>query len=148
MPESRGCHGTTKKGVACKAPPLRDSDYCIGHTSKETKVSLGFGGPQEGSGRPKKARTVDLMREWVEDHPEAFEVIQDALKAERAIVVGNTKDAYVEYVPDWPTRIIAFKELMDRSYGRAKSSTELTIIPDDLIMREIERLEAQLAEND
>jgi len=144
----RACHGTTKAGNPCSRPPMRDGDYCIGHADKETKEAKGFGGPQQGSGRPRKPRTVDLMREWVEDHPEAFGVIKEALSAKRAIVVGNTKDAYVEYVPDWPTRIVAFKELMDRAYGKSKTFAEHTIITDDVLAQAMRTMEEEFARLD
>lgn len=144
----RSCKGKTKAGKACKAPPVKGHDHCMGHLDRETKEKLGFGGSQPGSGRPRKPRMIDLMREWIEDHPEVFGVVQDALKAERAIVVGNGPTAHTEMVPDWPTRIVAFREIVDRAYGRPHQSSEVTVITEDTIEQAIKELEAQLARND
>lgn len=143
MVTKRTCHGTTRKGTSCKAAPLKDGDHCLAHADAKTRESVGFVAANGKGGRPRKPRVVDLMREWVEEHPEAFGVIQEALKAERAIVVGNTKDAYVEYVPDWPTRIVAFKELMDRAYGKAQSTHH--IVSTDEFMDRVADMEAEFA---
>jgi hypothetical protein len=152
MIAKRKCSGTSKKGTPCRAIPLKPGtvlkgvtvtgNWCSTH-DPDLPESARIQGAQPGAGRPRKPRVVDLMREWVEDHPEAFGVIQEALQADRAVVVGNTKDAYVEYVPDWPTRIVAFKELMDRAYGKPTQSVQ--IVSRDDFMERVADMEAEFA---
>jgi hypothetical protein len=146
----RSCKELNAQGKPCGGAPLAGLDVCIAHADEQTKAKLGFGGAENGAkgGKPRKLRTVDLMREWVEDHPEAFGVIKDALKAEKAVVVGTGPTAALEMVPDWPTRIVAFRELMDRSYGRPVQASEVTVITEDVIDQAIRDLEAELARND
>lgn len=127
MPPTRRCTGTTKAGKPCRANPMKDRDVCLAHADEETRGSARFGGPQPGSGRPPAPRAVDLLRERMEaDLDQVLGPLWDALVADRAIVVGNGPQAYVENVPDHGVRITAVREMLDRSYGKPKQQTEVT----------------------
>jgi siroheme synthase (precorrin-2 oxidase/ferrochelatase) len=71
-----------------------------------------------------------------------------ALEAERSVVVGNGPTAHVETVEDIPTRIAAARELLDRAYGRSKSSSEITLISDDVLAQAMRQMEEEFAELD
>jgi hypothetical protein len=124
---SRRCTATNKHGNPCRSWALKDQRFCLAHADQQTKASRGFGGVQEGGGRPPKPRVVDVLRERIEaDIDKWFAVLTEARDAERAVVVGNGPQAYLEMVPDAGTRLAAFREAFDRVYGKAKQTTELT----------------------
>lgn len=146
---TRDCKGVTKSGKQCKAVPLKDTDYCLAHADEKTRVATGFGAKDRGNGRPRKQRVVDVIRERIEDKvDEMFAILWEAAHAERAVVVGNGPQAYVEMVPDHPTRRAAVAELLDRGYGRPHQSSEVTVITEDVITQAIAKLEAELGGND
>lgn len=123
----RTCKGTTKKGTPCKARPLHDGDFCLAHADEETRESAGFGGAQEGAGRPARPRVVDVIRERIEaDVEKVISVLEEALEATRPVVVGSGEHAEVEMVTDYVVRIHAARELLDRAYGKPKQQTEVT----------------------
>jgi hypothetical protein len=149
MTEKRACKGTTKTGNACKAKPLKDSDYCLAHSDAQTRESTGFIAANGKGGRKPRPREVDVIRERIEEKVGAIsDGLWEATKAEKAVVVGNGPTAYVEYVPDWPTRITAYRELLDRGYGRPTQISEVTVVTEDQLVAEIERMESELASND
>lgn len=125
--EPRRCTELTKNGEPCQGPVLKDATYCLAHAPEEVRQSKGFGGPQEGAGRPKNPRMVDVLRERMEaELDEWLEVLHDARSAERGLVVGNGPTAHVDFVPDHATRLAAFREAFDRAFGKPKQQTELT----------------------
>ena len=120
----RKCKGKTKAGKACKAAPLKGKDVCLAHADEKDRVSTGFG---VTGGRPRKPRVVDVVRERIEeDMDEWYAVLIEARSAMRSVVVGNGPSAYVAEVPDHPTRLRAFAEVMDRAYGKPKQIAELS----------------------
>lgn len=124
----RRCHAITKAGKACKAYPVEGTDHCLAHSDAETRASVGFVA-EAGilGGRPPAPRAVDLVRERVEaEIEEWYQVLLDARGAMKAVVVGHGDDAEIEHVPDHPVRLAAFREVMDRAYGKPKQATEVS----------------------
>lgn len=119
------CAGKNVAGDPCRAHAMRGRDRCIAHAEKEIQASVGFGGAQPGGGRPRNPRAVDVIRERIEaDIDKYLRVPEEALNATR--VVGYNSDGEAIEMPDHPTRLAAFKEILDRSYGRPKQQTEVT----------------------
>ena len=128
MATKRKCTGKTKAGKPCQAAPLKGLDVCLAHADQETRESMGFGGPQEGAGRPRIPRVSELLIAQVEERAEEVaEVLWDALEATAGIVIriGDGKDR-LETGPDHKVRIAAARELLDRTAGKARQSIELT----------------------
>jgi hypothetical protein len=158
MATKRTCEGTTKKGKPCGANPLKPGTVIGGVTvtgkwcrqhDLDLPDSARIGGATPGAGRPRKPREVDVIRESLEARAGMIdEMLREAMLANRAVVVGNGPTAHMEMVPDWPTRITAAREILDRSYGRSKQSSEVTVITEDALTQAITRLEAELAGND
>lgn len=138
----RSCTGTTKTGTPCQAHPLKDADTCLAHSDQETRGSISFGGKQPGGGRPRKPRAVDIWRAKVEAEADQWwSVLTDARSAQRGVVVGDGEHARVEYVDDHPTRLKAFKEAMDRVFGKPMQYVDVTGRTDE---SEVDREIAQL----
>jgi hypothetical protein len=155
MTGTRTCKSTTKAGKRCGANPLKPGtviegvavtgNWCRQH-DQDLPDSARIGGAQPGAGRKPRPRVVDIIRERIDDRAgEVFDALWGALKAERAVVVGNGPSAHVEMVPDYATHIAAARELLDRGYGRPKQSSEVTVITQDMIDRAIIDLEAEVA---
>lgn len=118
------CSGTTKTGKPCGAHPLKGRDVCLSHADEKERVSMGFG---VNGGRPRVPRKIDAVRERMEAEIDAWlAVLEDARGAMRAVVVGQGEHATVEYVPDHAIRLAAFREAMDRSYGKPRQATGMT----------------------
>lgn len=154
----RTCEGTTKAGKPCGANPLKPGTviegvavtgkWCRTH-DPDLPDSARIQGKQPGAGRKPRPREVDIIRERLEARTgEIFDGLWEATQAERGVVVGSGDSAELEMVPDWPVRISAYREILDRAYGRPHQSSEVTVISQDLIEREIERMERELADND
>jgi hypothetical protein len=112
------CTAKTKKGARCKNAAQR-GDRCLAHVPRKVREAAGFGGPQPGSGRPKKPRAVDVLRQRIEEDIDRWlQPLEDGLVAQRGIVVGDGPTAHVEYVEDHPTQIKAHREAFDRAFGR------------------------------
>ncbi|MCA1572668.1 MAG: hypothetical protein LC798_20710, partial [Chloroflexi bacterium] len=125
MAGKHGCTGTTRKGEPCGAWPLKDRDVCLAHSDLETRASVRFGGVQPGGGRPKNPRAVDVLRERIEQNIDRWLApIEEALAAERGIVVGMGEDASLEFIPDHAIRLRAAAEGFDRVYGKPKQAIE------------------------
>ena len=66
----RKCKGKTRAGKACRANPLKGSDYCSAHDP----VSPGFGTPEQAKaagskgGRPKLVRPSEIAQQLIEDN--------------------------------------------------------------------------------
>jgi hypothetical protein len=154
----RRCKGKTKAGKSCGANPLKPGTVIEGVTvtggwcrthDPDLPDSARIQGAQPGAGRKPRPREVDVIRERLEQRTgEVFDGLWEATRAERSVVVGSGDSADVVMVPDWPTRIAAYREILDRSYGRPHQSSEVTVITEDAIMAEIERMERELACND
>lgn len=122
----RRCHAITKAGKACKAHPVSGSDFCLAHDETAREIAR-FGGLQPGAGRPPAPRVVDVIRERIEEEmDEWYQVLLDARDASKPVMVGHGEDAYVVDIPDHGVRLAAFREVMDRAYGKPKQATELS----------------------
>jgi hypothetical protein len=154
----RACNGTNKIREPCSANPLKpgtviegvsvSGDYCRQH-DPNLPESARMGGAQPGAGRPRKPRAVDVLRERIEqDIDRVLNPLWEALEATQGVVVGTGPTATLEVVPDYRTRIAAVRELLDRGYGRAKTTGELRIIDDDAIDALLREWEAEFASND
>lgn len=140
------CTSTTKHGNPCKAGPLHGTGKCISHTSKEVQRRAGFGGPQPGSGRPAKPKAIDMLRERIEAEIDRWlRPFEEGLLADRGVVVGNGPKAYVDYVPDYPTRLRAAAEALDRVYGRPAQSHNVAVTERSEMDAEIEGLLERMA---
>lgn len=138
MSDQPRCRATTKAGAACRARPQHDKPYCLAHDQK-ARESTGFGGAQPGAGRPPAPRAVDLIRERIEqDLDRWLKPLEDALEAERAVVVGTGENAHIEFSADHATRLRAVGEALDRAYGRPKQTQEMEITrPESLVVPEL-----------
>lgn len=127
MGSKRTCKGTTKAGKPCRAYAVGDTDRCMAHSPKNLQEKVGFGGAQEGAGRPPNPRYVDILRRRLEERADKYlDVLEDAIEAEKAIVVGAGESASLEFVPDHVVRLRALAELLDRAYGKPRQATEVT----------------------
>lgn len=119
-----------RKGETCGRVTYGETDACWGHQPKEVKRAKGFGGPQPNSGVPRKPRTIDRLRERVEElTDEIIAPFLDGLKAE--CCVGHAKDPETGervpiMMPDLKRRQESARELMDRSYGKPKQISEVS----------------------
>jgi hypothetical protein len=128
----------------------------MAHAPEEFRRSHGFGTRENAlkGGRPRKPRAIDIFRAKVEAEAEEwFRVLIDARSAERGVVVGDGQHARVEYVDDHPTRLRAFKEAMDRVYGKPMQFVDVTSRADESevdreiaeLLREMDRRDPDLA---
>lgn len=97
------CQGVTKAGRPCRNTAVGDDGYCIAHSPRETEGSRRFGGVQPGSGRPRKPRAIDVLKEKVEEQIDT--------------VIAPYFDALAS--DDQDLRLKAADRLLDRSYGKA-----------------------------
>ena len=123
----RRCKGTTKKGKRCKAPPLTGGDYCLAHSDEETRELAGFGGPQEGAGRPALPAPHERMRERIEQEIEAiiapyFEAITDAV-----LHTTHEGEVVLSEHPDLGARMAAAERLLDRVYGKPRHALGVVV---------------------
>lgn len=133
------CKGKTKAGKACRGPAIKDTKdgmldpkFCMGHQTRSAKDALGFGGPQEGSGPERKPRTIDRLREKVEElTDEIIAPFVEGLTAE--VCIGHRKDPddpdgprIPIMIPDHRRRQDSSRELMDRAYGKPKQVSEIS----------------------
>lgn len=139
----RRCKAKTKKGKPCQAKPLSDTDFCMAHSGKEVQESVGFGGAQQGAGRPPTPRLMEVMRERVEAAADEllapyFQAvgivgwnddgtpIVDESKAAMEVGRSNTGQVNITEIADLRGRITAAERLMDRTFGKPKQAMEHT----------------------
>lgn len=125
----RRCKGKTKKGTRCKAAPLTDSDFCLAHSDEETRESAGFGGPQEGAGRPRRPRIIEVLQERIEaDIDRWLAPLEAALEEGKPVLMWNGPERKheIKFVPDPNLGMKALKLALDRAYGRPRQEVELT----------------------
>jgi hypothetical protein len=102
------CTATSRAGKPCGAVPLKGTDRCLAHSDEKTRESVGFGGRQEGAGRPRHRRPSEALRERVEGDVERWLAPFEA--ALGAVTVTGA--------PDHRLRIMAAERVLDRVYGR------------------------------
>lgn len=69
------CQATNARGQRCRANPTTDASrfdtrFCSFHQSAALRAEIGLGGPQEGSGRPRKPRIGELVAAKAIEHSE------------------------------------------------------------------------------
>jgi hypothetical protein len=127
-----------KKGEPCGAYARKGKTTCMGHADKVEQESAGFGGPQEGAGRPRKPRPSEIALALVEDNaavllepyfatlgysfvmgdngPELVKREQGGAKVtatyEGAVIVSD--------VDDLAAQVAVAEKLKDRLYGRPR----------------------------
>ena len=122
---AKRCAATTKNGNPCNGNPVLGGDYCLAHSDEKTRDSVGFGGAQPGAGRPKNPKVVDMLRDAVEEQAELMlRTPFEAMAANRTVVARNGDIVGEE--PDHQTRLRAWNDLLDRSYGRPGQHTEVS----------------------
>ena len=127
----RQCKGTNKQGQPCGAHPIGDGDLCISHSDRETQDRLGFGGPQEGSGRPRRPREIELIQEVAEEMREQIrQVWRDGIQATRHVVVGNGPSAHLEEIPDQTERRHTIEAINDRLHGKPTVQADIAAAVD------------------
>jgi hypothetical protein len=124
----------------------------MAHADAETRESAGFIAANGKGGRPRNPRAVDVLRERIEADIDRWLLpLEDGLKAEHGVVVGDGPTAHVEFFDDHRTRIRAHKEAFDRAYGRPTQPTREEQSGDALdreierLLTEVERLTEELA---
>lgn len=144
MAERRACAGTTKAGKPCRAPALKATGYCMVHGPEEVRESKGFGGPQEGAGRPALPKPTELARQLIEKNVipvlrPHFAALGVTLHDDGTCTYDPTAGAkvlhkeageggttYATTIDDLAAQIAAAERLLDRVYGKPKQATELS----------------------
>ncbi len=131
MARKRRCKGQTTAGKRCRAWPLKGTERCAAHPVSPD--SARFGSPEQAAaagklgGRPRLPRPHEVLREKIEGDIERWLApLDDALQAQRAVVVGSGEHAELEWVPDHKIRLQAVREAHDRVYGKPAQALELT----------------------
>ncbi len=113
MPEAR--RERRKCAVeGCRAHPLRTGDRCLAH-DEAARVSVSFGGPQKGAGRPARPKPHEVLRQRIEDDIDSW--LQPLAEARSA----TTPDGR----PDYSIRLAAAREAFDRVYGKPTQRSEV-----------------------
>lgn len=145
-PGAKYCEGLTKAGIPCHMPARKGEDFCGNHHPdpeirawQQRKSGL-------SPGKPRVKRFTELQREVVESALQEFmrpymETLglkinfdeEGAASVERlpgggAKVVGMSKDGDVNLsdVEDLGAQVKAVESMMDRIYGKARQSHEVT----------------------
>jgi hypothetical protein len=151
----RSCHGEKKDGSPCGAPPLKPGTviegttvtgkWCILH-DEDLPDSARIGGAQPGSGRPRVPTATEVMRKLVEENVCAvlsphfkilgFDVVIDeekgiglvAREGGGAKLYGESREGVINAsdYEDLGAQLAAAEKILDRVFGKAKQSTELT----------------------
>lgn len=146
--KKRRCSELTKKGKACKAPPIPETDWttCMAHAPAEIRRSKGFVSDNGKGGRPKLPTPTEVARRLIENNIAVvlrphfrtlgfdLEIAKDGqlqlreLEGGGAKLFGESKDGEIVGSPyeDLGAMIAAAEKLLDRIYGRARQATELT----------------------
>jgi len=120
---------------------------CLSHAPRNVRDSLGFGGPQPGSGAPRKLKPMEVERRLMEEYAIAwmrpywailgFDVAIDEESgnlylAERADggakLYGESKEGVIKMTDhdDLGAQMAAAEKLRDRVFGRPKQTTEVS----------------------
>lgn len=123
---------------------MKGKDTCIGHLDKVEKEKLGFGGPQDGSGRKRRPKPSEISRQLMEENQLAVErpywralgfdvVIGENGPELKAMEGGGAKvvakhqgETFVSNVDDLGAQMEAAERLKDRVYGKPIQATEIS----------------------
>lgn len=140
------CSGTTRKGTACKAHPLKGKRTCLAHADAETRESVGFVADNGKGGRPALPRPTETARRLIEANQAAvlrphfrvlgYDVVETDEGLELQSIEGGGAKLHgtnqrsgqiiVSDHDDLGAHVVASEKLQDRVYGRPKQATELT----------------------
>lgn len=135
LPAKRTCTALNKAGEPCRSSPIRDADppRCFAHAeTAKSREFFGTGHPgAPGSGRPRKPRAVDILREKIENDPDGW--IKPILDLrDHAVLFGTsqkTGEIVVSDTPDLAARAKAVDLAFKWVYALPKDNAELTIEP-------------------
>lgn len=118
--ESCGAYARTSEGKTT----------CLAHATEAERSEVGFGG-KENAAKGGEARKIPKLTELIkarliEEADKVIERLMDGLDAEQAVVVGTGEHAFLDSAPDYAMRLRTVREILDRTEGRPKSSTEFT----------------------
>lgn len=132
------CKGKTKAGKRCRNGAAVDG-LCMAHVPRKVKEERGFGGPQEGSGRPRKPRPDDILRERIEaDIDRWLAPLEAALGEGKPIKTWDGKQHKIVYALDPKLGMTAMKLAFERVYGRPRQQVELSGADGGAVKTEIE----------
>ena len=118
-----------RKGETCGKETWRGTNACWGHQPKEVKEEVGFGGAQEGSGRPRIPRPSELIIQKLEQRAEelADKILQIAIEGSKTVVVPGGRDdpGFTEEVEDQQLQLRATQYAIDHLIGKAVQRNEL-----------------------
>jgi hypothetical protein len=106
------CTARNAKGEPCKSTSVGPDGLCAAH--RKTLDGTGFGGPQPGSGRPRKLKPQDVLRAYLDEKGEelgqaVFGVLVRLMASQDEMV-----------------RLRAAVELGNRMWGRPAQAVELS----------------------
>ena len=118
----------------------------MAHADAKTRESVGFVPDNGKAGRPRSPKVLEVLRERVEANVDRYlKPLEDALSAQRGLVVGDGSHARVEYVEDYGTRIKAVREIFDRALGKPTQYVDVTTREEESeVDREIRDLLGQM----
>jgi hypothetical protein len=133
----RRCQAKTKAGRRCRATPRRDTGLCNAHSPKKVQESAGFGGAQEGAGRPRLPGPHELARKLVEENIRhvvrpffrtlGLDLEEDGSVTECGGAIkfqwAGVNEPALEMV-DLGAQILAAEKLLDRIYGKPRQQLE------------------------
>lgn len=145
---ARQCKGTNRAGEPCKAPPLKDSDYCSAHSPELPTGVQKFGSPEQGAEPRRKGSLArrkpsfaEVQRQLVEENVEKFlrphlsslglELVDGEIRERDTGGVklyGVSKDGEVRVSDrdDLSAQIQASEKVLDRVFGKARQATEIS----------------------
>lgn len=133
------------KGEPCGAYARKGKATCISHADKVEQESAGFGGSQEGAGRPRLPSPTEVARKLIEDNiaailaphfrvlgygvetgPDGLALVP--LEGGGAKLYGESRGGVVKgsQFDDLGAQMAAADKLLDRVYGRPKQATEIS----------------------
>ena len=115
------CTAPTRAGKTCRSAAMKGTGLCYAHTPGGLLTRCAEGGIAK-----RKPRPNEVLRGQLEElNDDAIRALTEALRADRALVVGQGPTAWVATAPDHAVRLGAAKELWDRLYGRPAQTTRL-----------------------
>lgn len=128
MAAKKKCTAKTKAGKRCRNAAVVDG-VCLSHAPRNVKEERGFGGPQEGSGRPRKPTPDDVLRERIEENIDKWLApLEAALTEGKPVLTWSQAEGEhsIEWVVDPELGMKAMKFAFERAFGRPRQQVELT----------------------
>lgn len=126
MAEKTRCKAKTKKGKRCRNGAVVDG-VCLSHAPRNVKDERGFGGSQEGSGRPRLPRPHEVLREKIEADIESWLAPLIVARGKgKPIKTWDGKQHKIIYVDDPELGMKATKLAFSLVYGKPRQPLEIT----------------------